>query len=84
MVSNECLNMVAGHLQEIKCLENAQSSACLTIHVIYNGLCFLAHTTNFLKDGCLASISPPYDKNTKMCTSISFPEHYYFCPTVIV
>ena len=47
----------------------------LTLLVIYNdGLCSLCYTTNFLKDGCLASIGPSYDKNAKMRTFVLLPE----------
>lgn len=46
-----------------------------SILVIYDGLCPILHTTNFLKDGGLASISPAYDKNTKMMAFVSLLEH---------
>jgi hypothetical protein len=47
-----------------------------TLLVTYNdGLCSLCYTTNFLKDGCLASIGSSYNKNAKMVTFVSFPEH---------
>ena len=38
----------------------------LAILVIYDGLCPLCYTTNLLKDGCLACISPPNDKDAKV------------------
>ena len=47
-------------------LKVAQNSDQLTILVIYDGLCCLCYTTNFLKDGCLACICPPNDKDAKM------------------
>ena len=45
-----------------------------TILVIYDGLCPLFHTTNFLKDGGLACISPSYDENTEMMAFVSLFE----------
>ena len=48
----------------------------LTLFVIYDdGLCSLCYTTNLLKDGCLASIGSPYDKDAKMGTSVLFPQY---------
>ena len=50
----------------------------LTLLIIYDdGLCSLCYTTDLLKNGCLASIGPPYDKNAKMWTFVLFPEHCY-------
>ena len=47
----------------------------LTLFVKYNdGLCSLPYTTNLLKDGCLASIGPSYDKNAKVGTFVLLPE----------
>ena len=43
-----------------------KNSDLLTIIVIYEGLCPLCYTTNLLKDGCLACISPPNDKDAKV------------------
>jgi hypothetical protein len=40
-----------------------------------DGFCSLCYTTNSLKDGCLASIGPPYNENMKMGTSVLLPEH---------
>ena len=52
----------------------------LTILVIYDGLGSLLYTTNLLKNGCLASISPTYNENTKMRTLVLFLEHQnLFC-----
>ena len=44
-----------------------------TLFVMYNGSCSLCNTTNLLKDGGFASISPPYDKNSKMGAFVLFP-----------
>ena len=41
--------------------------------------CSLVYTTDFLKDGCLASIGSSYNKNTEMGTSILIPEILYMC-----
>jgi hypothetical protein len=67
MASNESQTVQADHLQETQQLKEAQlDSNQLTIFVIYDGLCCLCHTTNLLKDGCLACISPPNDKDAKV------------------
>ena len=66
MGSNESQTVQADYLQEIQQLKEAQSSDQLTILVIYYGLCCLCYTTNLLKDGCLACISPPNDKDAKV------------------
>ena len=46
----------------------------LTILIKYDGLCPLCYSTNLLKNGCLACISPPNDKDAKVWASIAFPE----------
>ena|SRR6266550_998845 len=68
MASNESQTVQADYLQEIQQLKlkEAQNSDQLTILVIYDGLCCLCYTTNLLKDGCLACISPPNDKDAKV------------------
>ena len=66
MVSNESQTVQADYLQKIQWLKESQNSDQLTILVIYDGLCFLFYTTNLLKDGCLACISPPNDKDAKV------------------
>jgi len=43
--------------------------------VIYGGVCPLCYTTNLLKDGCLACISPSNDKDVKVWAQIAFLEH---------
>ena len=40
-----------------------------------DGLGSLCYTTNLLKNGCLACISPSYDQDAKMRTIISILEH---------
>ena len=49
----------------------------LTILVIYNRLCSLLYTTDFLKNCSLACISPSYNENTEMGTFVSLLEHHY-------
>ena len=41
--------------------------------------CSLVYTTDFLKDGCLASIGSSYDKNAKMGTSVLILKILYMC-----
>jgi hypothetical protein len=66
MASNDLQTVQADDLQETQQLKKAQNLNQLTITVIYDGLCPLCYTTNLLKDGCLACISPPNDKDAKM------------------
>ena len=66
MASNESQCVQAYNLQETQQSKEAQNSDSLTILVIYDGLCPLCYTTNLLKDGCLACISPPNDKDAKV------------------
>ena len=66
MASNELQTVQADYLQRTQQLNKAQSTDKLTILVIYDGLCPLCYTTNLLKDGCLACISPPNDKDAKV------------------
>ena len=47
-----------------------------TILIIYDRLCSLLHTTDLLKNGCLACIGSSYDKNTKMGAFVSLLEHH--------
>ena len=48
----------------------------LTLLIIHNNwLCSFCYPTNLLKDCSLASISPSYDKNTKVGASELFPAH---------
>jgi hypothetical protein len=54
MASNALQTVQADYLQETQQLNKAQNSDQLTILVIYDGLCPLCYTTNFLKDSCLA------------------------------
>ena len=82
MASNDLQMLPVPCLQEIQYVEEAQCSAWLTIIVIYHGLCSLFYSTNLLKDGCLACIGPPHDKDTKMWAQVSFPEHFNMCPII--
>ena len=66
MASNESQTVQADYLQETQQSKEAQSSDSLTILVICDVLCPLCYTTNLLKDGCLACISPPNDKDAKV------------------
>ena len=66
MVSNEYQTVQADYLQETQQLKEAQNSDQPTMLVIYDGLCCLCYTTNLLKDGCLACISPSNDKDVKV------------------
>ena len=66
MASNESQTVRAHCLQEPQQLMEPQNSDQLTILVMYDGLCFLSYTTNLLKDGCLACIGPPNDKDAKV------------------
>ena len=48
----------------------------LTLLIVYNDwLCSFYYPTNLLKDCSLASISPSYDKNTKVGASELLPAH---------
>jgi len=66
MASNDSQTVQADYLQETQESKEAQNSNWLTILVIYDGLCPLCYTTNLLKDGCLACISPSNDKDAKV------------------
>ena len=66
MASNESQIVQADYLQETQQSKEAQNSDLLTILIIYDGLCPLCYTTNLLKDGCLACISPPNDKDAEV------------------
>ena len=66
MATNELQTGQADYLQGTQQLKKAQNSDQLTIIVMYDGLCPLCYSTNLLKDGCLACISPPNDKDAKM------------------
>ena len=66
MASNESQTVQAHYLQQTQPSKEAQNSDLLTILVIYDRLCPLCYTTNLLKDGCLACISPPNDKDAKV------------------
>jgi hypothetical protein len=66
MVSNELLTAQADYLQATQHSKEAQNSDRPTILVIYDGFCPLCYPTNLLKDGCLACISPPNDKDAKV------------------
>ena len=68
MASNESQTVQAVYLQEIQQSREAQNWDWLTILVIYDGICSLCCTTDLLKDGCLACISPPNDKDAKVWT----------------
>ena len=67
MASNEPQTVQADHLQvETQEVKGAQNSDQPTILVIYDRPCCLCYSTNFLKDGCLACISPPNDEDAKV------------------
>ena len=66
MASSESQTVQADYLPETQLSKEAQNSGLLTILAIYDGLCPLCYTTNLLKDGCLACISPPNDKDAKV------------------
>jgi hypothetical protein len=66
MASNESQTVEADYLQEAQQSKEAQNSDLLTILVMYRGLCPLCYTTDLFKDGCLACISPPNDKDAKV------------------
>ena len=66
MASSESQTVQADYLPETQQSKEAQNSGLLTILAIYDGLCPLCYTTNLLKDGCLACISPPNDKDAKV------------------
>ena len=66
MASSESQTVQADYLPETQQSKEAQNSDLLTILAIYDGLCPLCYTTNLLKDGCLARISPPNDKDAKV------------------
>ena len=78
MVSNEFQKVPVVYLEgmEYKKVHSSWAFIQLTLLVMYDdGFCSLFYTTNLLKDGCLASIGPSYDKNTKMGTFVLIPEH---------
>jgi hypothetical protein len=66
MASNESQIVQADYLQETQQSKEVQISTQLTIPVIHDRLYSLCYTTNLLKDGCLACISPPNDKDAKV------------------
>ena len=66
MAVSELQTVQADYLPDTQQSKEAQNSDLLTILVIYDGLCPLCYTTDLLKDGCLACISPPNDKDAKV------------------
>ena len=66
MALDDSQTVQADFLQETQQSRQAQNSGWLTNTVIYDGFCPFCYTTNFLKDGCLACISPSNDKDAKV------------------
>ena len=75
MASNVSQKVPVVYLQGGEHVKLGGALVQLTILIIYDRLCSLLHTTDLLKNGCLACIGSSYDKNTKMGAFVTLLEH---------